>query len=240
MTNPLTTEQLAELQKWPTPAISNAIETFNVRSRNTGFMGPEIVCRFPDLPPIVGYAVTCKIRASVPPADDPETVPNHVWWEHIESIPGPRICVIQDLDQPARGSLWGEVNGNVHKALGCIGLITDGGVRDLDEVHDIGFQFVSKEVLVSHAYIHIVEVGMPVTVGGLTINPGDLMHADKHGAMQIPHDIAADVAEAAQRVEDRERVIINYCKSPEFSREGLRQVMSGGTPAKANTPYTSG
>lgn len=237
MVERLSDEQLAALAAWPTPAISNAIETFNVRSRNTGFMGPEIVCRFPELPPIVGYAVTCKIRASIPPGDDPETVPTHVWWEHIESVPGPRIVVIQDMDQPPRGSFWGEVNGNVHKALACIGLITDGGVRDLDEVREIGFQFLSKEVLVSHAYVHLVEVDGPVTVGGLTIHPGDLLHADKHGAMQIPHDIADKVAAAAQAVEDRERVIINYAKSAGFTREGLRNVMSG---RPADTPYNSG
>jgi 4-hydroxy-4-methyl-2-oxoglutarate aldolase len=237
VTKELTEAQLAELRAWPSPAISNAIETFNVRSRNTGFMGPEIVCRFPEMPPIVGYAVTCKIRASIPPGDDPESVAPPVWWEHIESIPAPRIVVIQDMDQPPRGSFWGEVNGNIHKALGCIGLITDGGVRDLDEVREIGFQFLAKELLVSHAYVHIVEVGKPVTVGGLTVAPGDLLHADQHGAINIPHEIAPDVAAAAQAVEDRERVIINYAKSPEFSRQGLMELMGGRAPAsKQETP----
>ena len=237
MTDVLTEEQLEALRAWPTPAVSNAIETFKVRSRNTGFMGPEIVCRFPEMRPIVGYAVTCKIRASIPPGDDPESIAPPVWWEHIESIPAPRIVVIQDMDQPPRGSFWGEVNANIHRALGCVGLITDGGVRDLDEVRELGFQFLAKEVLVSHAYVHIVEVGQPVTVGGLTVNPGDLLHADQHGAMHIPHDIAAHVPAEAQAVEDRERAIINYAKSPEFTREGLQKLMSGGTPpARQETP----
>jgi 4-hydroxy-4-methyl-2-oxoglutarate aldolase len=235
MPAPLTEAQLAALRAWPSPAISNAVETFNERSRATGFLTPDIVCRFPELPPIVGYAATAKIRASIPPADDPEAKSGLEWHAFIESIPAPRIIVIQDLDQPPIGSFWGEVNGNVHKALGAVGLITDGGVRDLDEVRELGFQFLAKEILVSHAYVHLVEIGGPVTVGGITVHPGDLLHADQHGAIQIPHEIAADVADAAQRVEDRERVIINYCKSPEFTREGLAELM-GGLPARRETP----
>lgn len=236
MPAPLSPDQLAELRAWPSPAIANAIETFNVRSRATGFMTPDILCRFPDMDPIVGYAATCKIRASIPPGDDPETQAAPDWWAHIQSIPEPRIIVIQDLDQPPIGSFWGEVNGNIHKALGAIGLITDGGVRDLDEVEEIGFQFLSKEILVSHAYVHIVEIGQPVTVGGVTVKPGDLLHADKHGAVDIPHEIAPDVAAAAQAVEDRERVIINYAKSAEFSREGLLRIMRPAPAADEETP----
>ena len=149
MTEPLSEAQLAELRAWPSPAIANAIETFDIRSRATGFMTPDIVCRFPEMEPIVGYTATCKIRASIPPGDDPQTKAAPDWWAHIESIPEPRIIVIQDLDQPPIGSFWGEVNGNIHKALGAVGLVTDGGVRDLDEVRELGFQFLSKEILVS-------------------------------------------------------------------------------------------
>lgn len=232
MPAPLTNEQLQELRAWPSPAIANAIETFDVRARNLGFMSPEIVCRFPELAPIVGYAATCKIRASVPPGQDPETKPAADWWAFVESVPAPRIIVIQDLDQPPIGSFWGEVNGNVHKALGAIGVITDGGVRDLDEVRALGFQFLSKEILVSHAYVHILEIGAPVTVGGLTVQPGDLLHADQHGVIQIPHAIADKVAAAAQAVEDRERVIIDYAKSAEFNREGLAQRFRPGRPSR--------
>jgi regulator of RNase E activity RraA len=236
MPSPLNDEQLAALRAWPSPAIANAIETFNVRSRMSGFMTPDILCRFPDLPPIVGYAATAKIRASIPPADDPESVSALDWHAFIESIPAPRIIVIQDLDQPPIGSLWGEVNGNIHKALGAVGLITDGGVRDLDEVEELGFQFLAKELLVSHAYVHLVEFGGPVTVGGITVHPGDLLHADKHGALQIPQDIAPQVADAAQAVEDRERVIINFAQSDEFSRAGLAELMGGRPAREEETP----
>lgn len=224
MADPLTEQQLAELRKWPSPAIANAIETFDVRSRNSGFMGPEIVCRFPELPPIVGYAATGKIRASIPAPQDPETAGREQWYAHIESLPEPRIIVLQDMDQPPRGSFWGEVNGNIHFALGAVGVITDGGVRDLDEVRELGFQFLAKELLVSHAYVHLAEVGGPVTVGGLTVQPGALLHADQHGVIEIPHDIAAEVAAAAQAVEDRERVVINYAKSDEFTSKGLLEL----------------
>lgn len=215
-TTPLDAAQLAALARWPTPAISNAIETFNVRSRATGFMSSDIVGRFPELGVSVGYAVTAKIRASIPPADDPETVDRDAWVEHILSVPGPRWVVMQEMDQPAVGSYWGEVNATRHLAMGCVGIITDGGVRDLDEMRAMGFNAISKAVLVSHAYTHLVEVGGPVTVGRLTVHPGDLLAGDQHGVIHVPHDIAPEVAAAAQRVEDEERVIINFYRRPEY------------------------
>jgi len=215
-TTPLTAEQLAQLTHWPTPAISNALETFNIRSRATGFMSSEIECRFPELGVIAGYAVTAKIRASIPANEDPETVGREEWVDHLLTIPGPRIVVLQDMDQPPVGSYWGEVNATRHRALGCLGVITDGGVRDLDEMRGMGFMALSKAVLVSHAYVHMVEIGGPVTVGGLTVHSGDLLMADQHGAIHVPHDIAPEVAAAAQRVEDEEREIIRFYRSPDY------------------------
>ncbi len=221
----LNEQQLAELSRWPTPAISNAIETFNVRSWATGFMSSDIQGRFPELGVMAGYAVTTKIRASIPAADDPETVAREDWVDYLLTVPGPRIVVMQDMDQPAIGSYWGEVNATRHKALGCLGVITDGGVRDLDEMRGMGFNAISKAVLVSHAYIHMVEFGGPVTVGGLTVRSGDLLAADQHGAIHIPHDIAPDVAAAAQRIEDEEREIIAFYRRPDYrpgDRDGGR------------------
>lgn len=222
---PLTEEQIAALARWPTPAIANAIETFRVRSRATGFMSHEIVGRFPELGVGVGYAVTAKIRASIPPSEDPETVDRDAWIEHILSVPGPRWVVMQEMDQPPVGSYWGEVNATRHRALGCVGIITDGGVRDLDEMRGMGFNAISKAVLVSHAYTHLVEVGGPVTVGGLTVHPGDLLAGDQHGVIHVPHDIAPEVAAAAQRVEDEERKIIEFYRRPDYrpgDRDGGR------------------
>ena len=218
---PLSKEEIEALRAWPTPAICNAIETFNVKPRNQGFMlGTK--CIFPDLGPMVGYACTATMLADLPPREkDRGAAQAH--WDNILSTPEPRVAVIQDLDQPrCIGSLWGEVNANIHRALGCLGVVTDGGVRDLDEVHELGFHFFAADVIPSHAYVHIVDSGTPVKVGGLVINNGDLIHADKHGIVVIPYEIAREVPAACQKVEDRERRIINFCKSPDFDVEALK------------------
>jgi regulator of RNase E activity RraA len=228
MAEPLTKAEMDALLKWPTPAISNAIELFNIRPRNEGFMLPEIECRFPDMKPMIGYAATAVISAEfqhgrrVSPPD---------WWAEIQKQPAPRIAVIHDIDNPVVGSFWGEVNANIHAALGCAGTVTDGSVRDLDEVHERGFHFFSKYVTVSHAYVHLVDIGVPVRVGGLLVKPGDLLMGDKHGVISIPLEIARDVPRAAQMMEDWERPVINFCRSREFSVEGLRKLYGSPRPS---------
>ncbi len=217
----LTQAELDALKAWPTPAISNAIETFNVRPRNQGFMA-NITCRFPEFEPMVGYACTATMIADMP-ANEKDRTATQAHWNNIMSTPAPRVAVIQDLDDPRGiGSLWGEVNANIHKALGCLGVVTNGSVRDLDEVREAGFHFFSEVVGPSHAYVHLVDSGIPVKVGGLVVNNGDLIHADKHGVIVIPHEIARDVPRACQEVEDRERRIINYCKSADFDFEKFK------------------
>lgn len=221
---PLTPEELAALGRLNTPTIANAIETFNIRPRNAGFTGPEIRCMFPDFAPVVGYAATGTIMAEQP-GEGNRSAPRPEYWRYVASLPAPRIVVVQDFDQPpAVGSFWGEVNANIHRALGCVGTITNGGVRDLDEVRAIDFQMLASAAIVSHAYVHLVDFGTPVKVGGLLIRSGDLVHADQHGAIVIPHDIAREVPAAAAEVERRERRIIDYCKSTGFTIDGLREV----------------
>jgi 4-hydroxy-4-methyl-2-oxoglutarate aldolase len=220
MSEYLCAEELEALRRWPTPAISNAIELFDIRPRNEGFMLPEIECVFPELEPMIGYAVTAVISADSP---EGRRIPPPDWWEEILKIPEPRVAVIHDIDDSVIGSFWGEVNANIHKALGCVGTVTDGSVRDLDEVREIGFHFFSSCVSVSHAYVHLVEVGIPVKVGGLTVRSGDLVMGDKHGVISIPLEIARDIPKAAQLVEDWERPVINFCKSKEFTVEGLKE-----------------
>jgi len=220
MTNYLNDEELEALRRWPTCAVANAIELFNIRPRNEGFMLPEIKCAFPDLGPMIGYAVTAVISADSP---EGRRVPPPEWWKEIQKIPEPRVVLIHDIDHPVVGSFWGEVNANIHKALGCVGTVTDGSVRDLDEVRETGFQFFSSCISVSHAYVHLVEVGIPVKVGGLVVKSGDLILGDKHGVISIPLEIARDVPQAAQLMEDWERRVINFCKSKEFNPEGLRE-----------------
>lgn len=215
----LSPEKLAALRRWPTCAISNAVELFNIRPRNEGFMLPEIKCIFPELGPMIGFAATAVISADSP---EGRRIPPPEWWEVVRKIPEPRVVVIHDLDRPVIGSFWGEVNANIHKALGCVGTVTDGSVRDLDEVQEAGFHFFASCVTVSHAYVHLVEVGIPVKVGGLVVKPGDLIMGDKHGVISIPLEIAGEVPQAAQMVEDWERRVINFCKSKEFTVDGLK------------------
>ncbi len=220
MSDYLSTEELETLRRWPTCAIVNAIELFNIRPRNEGFMLPAIKCVFPEFEPMIGYAVTAVISADSP---EGRRIQPLDWWDEIQKIPEPRVAVIHDIDNPVVGSFWGEVQCNIHKALGCAGTVTDGSVRDLDEVREREFHFFSSCVSVSHAYVHLVEVGIPVKVGGLLVKPGDLIQGDKHGVISIPLEIARDVPKAAQLVEDWERRVINFCKSKEFTLDGLKE-----------------
>jgi regulator of RNase E activity RraA len=218
----LLAKELEALRKVSTPSVCNAIESFNVRPRNEGFMTSEIRCLFPDLGVMVGYAATARILADEPPVEGHQ-VSRLDWWDYLQEIPKPRVVVVQDMDRVVKGAYWGELNANIHKALGCVGVVTDGGVRDLDEMQAVGFHAFAPHVLVSHAYVHLVDFGIPVRVGGLTVNPGDLLHGDKHGVTTIPHGIAAEVASAAARVARNERQIIEVCQSPDFTPELLKE-----------------
>jgi 4-hydroxy-4-methyl-2-oxoglutarate aldolase len=223
MTKTLTPEQLEALRQFDAPTVANAIETFNVRPRNTGFMSSEVHCMFPDLGVMVGYACTAIIAADHQPPAQPK-VSRPDWWRKVLATPAPRVIVMQDSDTQPVGSFWGEVQGNIHKALGCIGLVTNGGVRDLDEVRALGFHFFASAVLVSHAYVHLVEIDVPVSVGGMVVHPGDLIHADKHGAQVVPLDLVPQIPDAVAQVAANERRIIEVCQSPDFSIEKLMQV----------------
>jgi regulator of RNase E activity RraA len=220
MPNLLTPDELEALRRWPTPAISNAIELFNIKPRNEGSMLSEIKCAFPEMKPMIGYAATAVITAE---SSEGRRVPAPEWWEIIRKTPEPRVAVMHDIDRPVIGSFWGEVNANIHKALKCVGTVTDGSVRDLDEVNELGFHFFSSCITVSHAYVHLIDVGVPIKVGGLMVKPGDLIMGDKHGVIAIPLEIARDIPKAAQMMEDWERRVINFCKSKEFNVEGLKE-----------------
>ncbi|MBI1353518.1 MAG: RraA family protein [Acidobacteria bacterium] len=223
--SPVDFKTLLALKRMDTPTAANAIETFDVRPRNEGFLPPDIKPVFPELGGMVGYAVPATIRASTKAPQGGSYVARHDWWDYIVSIPAPRVIVLQDLDDPTGvGSFWGEVNGSIHHALGAVGVVTDGSVRDLNEVRLLGFHFFSRHVSVSHAYVHMVEFGKPVKISGVTIKPGDLLHGDQHGVHTIPLDIAAKIPEAAAQIFEREHKTIDYCQSPEFSLEGLKKL----------------
>ena len=220
------------LKKITSPSVANAIETFKVRPRNQGQMSSEIRALFPEMGPMVGYAVTAVIRAEPEPLEG-HRASTYGWWDYVLSIPAPRVVVVHDLDEPrGQGAQWGEVQANIHKALGCVGVVTDGSVRDLDEVRALGFQFAAAHVSVSHAYVHMVDFGLPVKLGGLWVKPGDLIHADQHGVVTIPPDIADRIPDAIAKVEADERKIIDVCKSKDFSAQKLKdlyQVIRPGT-----------
>ncbi|OLE36563.1 MAG: hypothetical protein AUG00_10330 [Candidatus Rokubacteria bacterium 13_1_20CM_2_70_7] len=212
------------LRKVTSPSVANAIETFNVRPRHQGFISSEVRCLFPELGPLVGYAVTALIRAEPQPLQG-HRASTFAWWDYVLSIPAPRVIVVHDLDDPrGQGAQWGEVQANIHRALGCAGAVTDGSVRDLDEVRALGFQFAAAHVSVSHAYVHMVDFGLPVKVGGLWVKPSDLVHADQHGVVTIPPEIAEKIPEAVARVDADERQIIGLCQSKEFSAEKLKEL----------------
>ena len=218
----VTREQLEALRLIPSCAIANAIETFEVRPRNEGFMAPRVRSIFPELGGMIGYAVTAVISAEKAPTAR-MNVPRPQWFDEIMKVPEPRVVVIQDLDYPnVIGSFWGEVQANIHTRLGCVGTVTDGGVRDLDEMRAKGFNAFATEVLVSHAYVHIVDANVPVTVGGLTVRPGDIVMGDQHGVTGIPKDIAASIPAAVAAVEAKEKTMIDLANSSDFSLEKLK------------------
>jgi 4-hydroxy-4-methyl-2-oxoglutarate aldolase len=218
----LTTQQIDALKKITSPSVANAIETFKVRPREEGNVSSSIRALFPEMGPMVGYAVTALIRAERGPIEG-HRASTFGWWDFVLSIPAPRVIVVHDLDDPrGQGAQWGEVQANIHRALGCVGVVTDGSVRDLDEVRALNFQFCAAHVSVSHANIHMVDFGLPVKVGGVWIKPGDLVHADQHGVVTVPQEIAAQIPEAIAKVEADERKIISACQAPGFTVDKLK------------------
>jgi len=204
--------------------VANAIEPFKVRAREAGNISSEIRALFPEAGPMVGYAVTALIRAEHGPIEG-HRASTFGWWDYIQTIPAPRVVVVHDLDEPrGQGAQWGEVQANIHRALGCVGVVTDGSVRDLDEVRALGFQFCAAHVSVSHANVHMVDFGIPVKVGGVWVKPGDLIHGDQHGVVTIPQEIAAQIPESIAKIEADERRIISVCQAGGFTAEKLKEV----------------
>jgi regulator of RNase E activity RraA len=216
----LSTHELEALRRYNTPTISNAIELFDVRPRNVGFLPHTIRCLLPNLGPIIGYAVTAQTRALPPePTEKPVDLLGD-YLRYVAAMPGPKIAVGWDRDDPpGLGAQFGEVTATIHKKLGCVGHITSGCPRDLDEVEALGFQLFGLNPCVSHAYVRLVDFGTTVTIGGVEIKSGDLLHADKHGVCVVPHEIAPRLAAACAEVERRERPLLESCRSENFSLE---------------------
>ena len=226
---PMPSSLLQALARYDTPTICNALELVAPERRLTGYTVKPLVCPFPDLPPIVGYARTATIRATSASAlsgADQRTA-RMAYYEYVGTGQGPRINVIQDLDGAniGFGAFWGEVQSVLHKALGCLGVITDGSIRDIPQWAP-GFQALAGSIGPSHAYVHADSFGETVNVAGMTVNSGDLIHADSHGAVVIPFAIAAKVPEAAELCGRREEPILAVARSPDFSLDKLRAALA--------------
>ncbi|MGA2603769.1 MAG: RraA family protein [Verrucomicrobiia bacterium] len=228
---PLTTEQLEALRHLDGGTLANAIESFQKRLRNEGFVDSSVRCLFPHLLPVVGYAVTVKIRGSAPPFAGNAYLERTDWWDYVVSVPTPRMVVVEDVaTKPALGSLLGAVHINILRALGCVGAVTNGAVRGIPTAEELGFQLFTGGTSVSHAYVHIVEFGTPVEIGGLKIQSEDLLHGDQHGVQSIPEDIATQIPPVAAQIVAEEQALIKLCQSPDFSIEKLRAAVKKGRP----------
>jgi regulator of RNase E activity RraA len=219
-------QSLEALRAFDTPTICNALEIVTPGRRAHGFNRRPLVAPFPELKPVVGFARTALIRSREPHPRDRDTATQLRlgYYEHVAAEPMPSISVIQDIDAPDTGfgAFWGEVQTHVHAGLGCVGVITDGSVRDLDAMSP-GFFVLAGSVMPSHAHVHLVEFGGTVSVNGMVVSANDVIHADRHGAVVIPHDAVAKIPAAVDLLTRRERVIIEASKQPGFSIERLRR-----------------
>ena len=207
-----------KLKTLDTCTASNAIERSNVRLRNEGFIAGALRCRFQNFEPMLGYAVTGRIRSASAPLSGRCYYDRMDFWKYLATLPEPRVMVLEDVDhRPGLGAFVGEMHAVIGLALNCIGYVTNGAVRDLVAVKELGFHLFSGTVSVSHAYAHLVDFGDPVTIGGLKITPGDLIHGDHHGVQTIPSKIAAQIPEEAEKVMRSESEWKEFCQSPSQS-----------------------
>ena len=207
-------DTLEKLARFDTPTICNVIELFDVRPRDTGYMDARIRSVFPEMPPMVGFASTAAFRSGAPPAG------GDAYGDMIEQVatfaelPGPAVVVFEDNDDPPVGATFGEVMCSVYKAFGSVGLVTSGGGRDLLQVRALDYPVFTGSTICSHADCHLLHMGLPVRVGGLVVNHGDLLHGDANGVTNIPVEIAAEVADLAGPFVDAEKIVLDYAHLP--------------------------
>ena len=215
----ISTEVLEKLRQFDTPTICNLVELFEVRPRNAGYMDSRIQACFPEMAPMVGFAATATFRAGGPPREGDAYSSTTAQVERFGELSGPPVVVFQDLDDPAEAATFGEVMCTTYQTFGALGLITSGAGRDLDQVREIGFPAFTNGTICAHGYCHILDVHVPVHVGGMAIYPDDLLHADLNGVTTIPKDTAAEMADIADAYVAAEVVIL--------------ETLRGGTPSVA-------
>src|SRR5580704_3066733 len=226
----LSAEDLSLLRQYDTPTISNVIELFEAQPRTAGYMDGRIRACFPEMPPIVGYAATATMHCAFPRTQGAVYSSLDEQVSRFAEIPGPPIVVFQDLDDPPVAATFGEIMCSTYRAFGAAGLITSGAARDLDQVRRLGFSAFSNGAICSHGYSHIVDLHRAVRVGGLTVHPGDLIHADANGVTTIPIEIAVDLPQAAAELAAAESMVLDYLRSgkPEVNqfREARQAMMA--------------
>ena len=221
---------LAHLRGFDTPTICNALEIATGGRRATGFTRRTMICPFPASPPIVGFARTATLRSAAPSSVSPADARalRIAYYDHVAAVDCPTVVVLQDLDHEVGiGAFWGEVNSKVHRALGCAGVVTNGAVRDLDVLHP-EFPIVAGCVTPSHAFVRIESLGGDVDVFGMQVANGDLIHADRHGAVRIDRDAAAKLPHAIEVIVAREKLLLDALERPGFGAEDIRRAMAEG------------
>src|SRR5215212_11613961 len=219
---PISEQDLAFLKSVDSPTISNAIEPFKVRDRTEGFIGGEVRALFPEMPPLVGVALTVTMTNTAGATAGRETY----WrmYEALSQLPAPSVLVVQDISgAPSRYAQAGEVMVTLAKRLGAVGMVTDGGLRDVDEVRRLGFGYFARYVVVSHANYEIVDIGEPITLDGQEIKTGDILHGDANGVVIVPREVLDGLPEAVQEVRTRERATMDFINSAEYTIAAARK-----------------
>jgi 4-hydroxy-4-methyl-2-oxoglutarate aldolase len=208
----LTAAQLADLAQFDSPTICNAVELWNLYPRNLGYMNASIKAVSPQLPPMVGYALTSTFRSMAAPRSGDAYGSIGQQLELFSTLPGPAVIVFQDLDEPVAAATFGEVMCTTYKRFGAAGLITSGAGRDLAQVDGLGFPTFTNGAIAAHGYCHFPSVNVPVTVGGMVIHTGDLLHGDLNGVTRIPHEIATEVPDVCREIAKAEAIILDYLR----------------------------
>src|SRR5687768_4396794 len=205
---------LQKLARYDTPTICNVIELFDVIPRNRGYMDSRVKSCFPELPPMVGFAATACFRSDAPPAGGDAYGSIGAQLEQFAKLPGPAMVVFQDLDDPPAAAVFGEVMCSSYQAFGSAGLVTNGAGRDLEQVRALKYPVFTGSTICSHGYCHMLHLGLPVRVGSLMVNQGDLLHGDANGVTNIPPEVATEVADLSGEFLAAEELVMSYVKSP--------------------------
>jgi regulator of RNase E activity RraA len=229
MSGKVSKEEFEFLRSIDTPTVCNLVEIVTPARRGAGYTVRHLHCPFPDLPPMVGFArtVTIKAKDAFGMGDASYIQRRLDYLDYVAAEPRPSVMVIEDLDEePGYGAFWGEVQSNVHQALGCLGTVTNGSIRDIPMIPP-GFQMLAGSIGPSHAYVHMVEYGGEVNVHGMTVRSNDLIHADRHGAIVVPADKIGEMKTALVGLAEREAKIIKAARAPDMTVEKLKAAIRG-------------